>query len=57
MITESYRIVGGNFERAGLASLRLKDRLKRIGVDSKLIRRIMIAAYEAEMNVVIHANS
>ena len=52
----SYSILGGDYDRAGAASRSLKDRLKRIGVDAEIIRRAMIAAYEAEMNVVIHAH-
>ena len=55
MIEESYSITGGDYETAGLASSRLKERLKKIGLEPSLMRRIMIAAYEAEMNVVIHA--
>lgn len=54
--TENYKIISGNFKRAGLASRRLKDRLKKLGIAPEILRRIMIAAYEAEMNVVIHAN-
>jgi anti-sigma regulatory factor (Ser/Thr protein kinase) len=53
---ESYKIIGGNFDRGGLASSRLKERLKKIGIEPAVVRRIMIAAYEAEMNVVIHAH-
>jgi len=56
MIRESYPICGGSFENAGVASSLLKARLKQIGVDPAVLRRIMIAAYEAEMNVVIHAH-
>ena len=55
MTTESYAIVGGDYERAGAASRRLKDVLKRVGAEPDVIRRAMIAAYEAEMNVVIYA--
>ncbi len=55
MITTSYPITGGDFETAGLASRLLKEHLKKIGVDGAIMRRIMIAAYEAEMNVVVHA--
>ena len=55
MITEAYRITGGNFERAGSASSSLKERLKKLGVEPQDMRRVMIIAYEAEMNVVIHA--
>ena len=57
MISESYKIVGGNFERGGLASRKLKEHLKQLGIEPGILRRIMIAAYEAEMNVVIHAHS
>jgi anti-sigma regulatory factor (Ser/Thr protein kinase)/Fe-S-cluster-containing hydrogenase component 2 len=55
MTTCSYGIVGGDYERAGTASRSLKELLKTVGVDSQAVRRVMIAAYEAEMNVVIHA--
>lgn len=53
----SYHIVSNDFNRAGDASRALKEHLKRIGVDPEAIRRTMIATYEAEMNVVIHANN
>ncbi len=55
MITSSFPIAGGNFLAAGSASRTLKEQLKRLGVDGQIVRRIMIAAYEAEMNVVLHA--
>jgi anti-sigma regulatory factor (Ser/Thr protein kinase)/Fe-S-cluster-containing hydrogenase component 2 len=55
MITGSYPIAGGDFLAAGSASRTLKEQLKRLGVDGQIMRRIMIAAYEAEMNVVLHA--
>jgi anti-sigma regulatory factor (Ser/Thr protein kinase)/NAD-dependent dihydropyrimidine dehydrogenase PreA subunit len=55
MITSCFPIVGGKLDDAGSASRRLKEQLKQIGVDGQIMRRIMIAAYEAEMNVVIHA--
>jgi anti-sigma regulatory factor (Ser/Thr protein kinase) len=55
-VTEnSCEIRGGDFERAGAASRLLKEQLKRIGVAPEVLRRAMIAAYEAEMNVVVHA--
>ena len=56
MITSCFPIAGGRFEDAGAASRRLKEQLKQIGVAGQIMRRIMIAAYEAEMNVVIHAS-
>jgi len=51
----SYGIEGNDFSRAGAASRAIKEHLKLIGADAQAIRRTMIAAYEAEMNVVIHA--
>lgn len=55
MKTSTYEIVGSDYEHAGSASSSLKKQLKQIGVESGAVRRAMIAAYEAEMNVVIHA--
>ncbi len=51
----SFPIVGGDFASAGAASRGLKEQLTRLGVAGEVLRRVMIAAYEAEMNVVIHA--
>ena len=51
----SYDIESNDFRRAGAASRAIKEHLKRIGADADAIRRTMIAAYEAEMNVVIHS--
>jgi anti-sigma regulatory factor (Ser/Thr protein kinase)/Fe-S-cluster-containing hydrogenase component 2 len=56
MSTASYTILGGNFEHGGSASARLKEFFKRVGAEPQAIRRAVIAAYEAEMNVVIHAH-
>lgn len=52
---ESFSIVAGDFTAAGDASARIKYVLKKLGVDSALIRRIAIAAYESELNEVIHS--
>ncbi len=51
----SYDIESNDFRRAGAASRAIKEHLKRIGADAEAVRRTMIAAYEAEMNVVIHS--
>ena len=51
----SYDIASNDFRRAGAASRSIKEHLKRIGADADAVRRAMIAAYEAEMNVVIHS--
>lgn len=51
----SFDVVGGDFERAGEASAKIKKMLKMIGVPADIVRRIAIGTYEAEMNVIIHA--
>jgi len=52
-----YDIEGGNFTKAGNASSSIKKILKQLNVDAKTIKRIVIALYEAEVNVVAHAFS
>lgn len=51
----NYNLEGGNFSRAGVASSEVKKLLKQLNVDSALIKRIVVALYEAEVNVVAHA--
>jgi len=50
-----YDIVGGDFNLAGKASSKIKKKLKQLEVDSATIKRIVVATYEAELNVVAHA--
>ena len=50
-----YEVSGDDFTRAGEASGAVKKRLKALGYDSDAIRRVAIAMYEAEINMVIHA--
>jgi anti-sigma regulatory factor (Ser/Thr protein kinase) len=51
----NFNIEGGNFSRAGTASSEVKKILKQLNVDVALIKRIVVALYEAEVNVVAHA--
>lgn len=51
-----YEVPGDDFTRAGEASGMVKRSLKRLGYDPDAVRRIAIAMYEAEINMVIHAN-
>lgn len=51
----SFQLIGGDFEKAGEASTRLKRILTELGVREDLIRRAIIATFEAEMNVIIYA--
>ena len=55
LLESRYRIEGRDFNRAGEVSIDIKVRLKEIGFDPALVRRVAIAAFEAEMNVVLHA--
>lgn len=51
----NFNLEGGNFSRAGVASSEVKKLLKQLNVDPALIKRIVVALYEAEVNVVAHA--
>jgi anti-sigma regulatory factor (Ser/Thr protein kinase) len=53
--THTYKIQGGNIYNAGKASTDIKTILKQLGINTAVIRRVAIAAYEAEMNVVMYA--
>lgn len=55
-ITFTYTISGDDFTRAGEASSDVKNKLKMMGVDNNVIRKVAIAMYEGEINMVIHAN-
>lgn len=51
----SFDIEGGNFTKAGFASSEVKKLLKQLSIDAHIIKRVVIALYEAEVNVVAHA--
>lgn len=55
-LTFEYQVSGDDFTRAGEASSDVKNKLKMMGVDSGVIRRVAIAMYEGEINMVIHAD-
>lgn len=54
-IRQRYYIEAGNFATAGEAASNIKKLLKQLGIDGATVRRAAIAAYEAEMNLVIHS--
>ena len=51
-----YTIEAGNFTKAGDASSSFKKILKQLNVDPHIIKRIVVSLYEAEVNIVAHAN-
>lgn len=50
-----FQLMGGDFNSAGAASSEFKKALSKLGLPQGVIRRAAIAAFEAEMNVIIHA--
>ena len=51
-----FDVDGENFTSAGQASTQVKKNLRQLGFPPDLIRRVSIAMYEGEINMVIHAN-
>ena len=51
-----FDIDGDNFTSAGEASVRIKKLLREMGFSPDTIRRVSVAMYEGEINMVIHAN-
>lgn len=52
-----YLVEGGNFSKAGFPSSQVKKTLKQLNVDGSVIKRTVVALYEAEVNIVAHAYS
>jgi CBS domain-containing protein/anti-sigma regulatory factor (Ser/Thr protein kinase) len=50
-----YKVGAKDFKKAGNASSKLKRAMDRLGGVPEMIRRVAISAYEAEMNLIIHA--
>ena len=55
-ISLHYEVPGDDFTRAGAASGATKAKLKQLGFSPDVIRRVAIAMYEGEINMVIHAD-
>jgi anti-sigma regulatory factor (Ser/Thr protein kinase) len=56
LYSETYRILGNSFERGGEAAAKAKAVLKELGIDPGVIRRLSIANFEAEMNIIMYAD-
>ena len=52
-----YPVLGGGYFLAGRAASDVKRRLSELQLSEELMRRVVIATYEAEMNICIHAIS
>ncbi|NLK71058.1 MAG: anti-sigma regulatory factor [Clostridiales bacterium] len=55
-ITLKYSVSSEDFTRAGEASSDVKSKLKKMNLPPEVIRKVAIAMYEGEINMVIHAN-
>lgn len=51
-----FDVDGENFSSAGAASANVKKKLRQLGLSPEVIRKVSIAMYEGEINMVIHAN-
>ncbi len=50
-----FDVDGTDFTSAGNASVQVKKNLRQLGISAEIIRRVSIAMYEGEINMVIHA--
>jgi serine/threonine-protein kinase RsbT len=57
LYSERFVITGDDFEHGGDAAARVKAIMKEFGLDPAVIRRLSIANFEAEMNVIMYARS
>jgi anti-sigma regulatory factor (Ser/Thr protein kinase) len=55
MMHFEYNIESGDFTNAGVTSSTVKKILKQLNVDPSIIKRTVVALYEAEVNIVAHA--
>ncbi len=55
ILQKEFEIIGGDYVNGGSAACRIKNTLKDIGVNPEIVRRVAIASYEAEMNVIMYA--
>jgi anti-sigma regulatory factor (Ser/Thr protein kinase) len=55
LLVERFEIRGGDYEHGGDAAARIKVIMRQLGIDPDLMRRLSIANFEAEMNLVMYA--
>ena len=54
-MVDHYPVSARDYATAGDASASIKRKLKQLGVDSAILRRIAVASYEVELNLIIHS--
>lgn len=56
LLREAFALQGRNFDKAGEVSSEIKVILRDLGIDAATVRRLVIVAFEGEMNVVMYAD-
>jgi serine/threonine-protein kinase RsbT len=56
LLSRTYALRGRDYVKGGEASTEIKAILKELGIDAQVIRRAVVVAFEAEMNVVMYAD-
>ena len=55
LLEREFPVEAGAFTTAGEASTTIKRTLKQLGVNTEVLRRVSVACYEVELNLVIHS--
>ncbi len=56
LMEKTFPVEAGAYETAGEASTTIKRTLKQLGVSADVLRRVSVACYEVELNLVIHSD-
>ena len=56
LIHKDYPVETADYDHAGEASADIKRQLKQLGVPATVLRRVSVASYEVELNLVIHSD-
>jgi len=56
LLSRSFTLHGRDFDKGGETSTEIKTLLKKLEIDPQVIRRVVVVAFEAEMNVVMYAD-
>ena len=56
LLVERFPIRGGDYEHGGEAATRIKAIMRQLGIDPEIMRRLSIANFEAEMNLIMYAD-
>ena len=55
LLQEIFPVEAGAYATAGQASTTIKRKLKQLGINADVLRRVSVASYEVELNLVIHS--